>query len=140
MAREGRRTFREILRGEGPRIARELENKARAASRLAKIHPVNASTLYSLKNRAIRQLFRIPGERPFIRDAWTTRQGILLSIRLSRTGSFLHFPFEELHAPTQEFYRAWIAKRACGRRFEPATSAARSAGRRVKTRIAGEVR
>lgn len=140
MARNGRRTFRDILREEAPRIARELENKARTASRLAKIHPANASTLYSLKNRAIRQLFRIPGERPLICDAWTTHRGILLSIRLSRTGGFLHFPSDELHAATHEFYRAWIAKRARGQWFEPTASSTQSPGGRVKTRIAGEAR
>jgi hypothetical protein len=119
MGTRRRLTFDEILREEAPRTTAELEAKARTASRLAKIQLTKASTLYSLKNRAIRQLFRIPGQMPFIRDAWTTHCGLLLSIRLTRTGSFLHFPFEELNAAVREFYGPWVARRARGKRWEP---------------------
>lgn len=137
MAVRGRKTFKEILREEAPRVARELEKKACTASRLAKIQPVQAVALYALKNDAVRQLFRIPGEMPFVRDAWTTRQGFLLSIRLCRTGSFLHFPFEELTASARQFYRPWVTARASGKRWQqvvrtrPLVAAGRVNGERL---------
>jgi DNA adenine methylase len=119
MGAMGHKTFRDILRDEAPQIARELELKARTASRLAKIQPANAAALYSIKNRAVSQLFRISGQMPSIRDAWFTRRGLLLSIRLSRTGSFLHFPFEHLNAVAQRFYGLWVATRARGNWWRP---------------------
>lgn len=119
MARRERKTFRDVLQKAAPRIARELEIRAQTASRLAKIQPRHAAQLYSLKSEAIRQLFRIPGQMPFIRDAWTTQRGFLLSIHLCQTGSFLHVPFEKLTEAAQQFYGAWVAKRAHGNRWQP---------------------
>lgn len=114
MASKERRTFQQILQQERPRIARELEMKARIASKVAKLQPRRTSTLYELKNRAVRQLFRLPGHMPLVRDAWTTDCGILLSIKLSRTDSWLHLPFEQLSAAAQRFYGPWVRKRAYG--------------------------
>lgn len=114
-----RKTFRSILRAEAPRIARELELEARTASRLAKIQPHHAAALYTIKNRAVRQLFRIPGQMPSLHDAWTTRRGILLSLKLNRSESWLHFPFDELSPVAQRLYRAWAAKHARGNRWQP---------------------
>lgn len=112
MSIEGRKTFQDIVWEESPRIARELEKKARTASRLAKIQPKHAAKLYAIKYAAVRELFRMPGQTPFVRDAWTTEAGILLSIRLAGTGALLHFPFERLHTATQKFFRPWASRRA----------------------------
>ena len=113
-----RRTFQQILQQEQPRIARELELKARIASKVAKVQPRSASILYQLKNRALRQLFSLPGHMPLVRDAWTTNCGILLSIKLYRTDSWLHFPFEQLSVAAQRFYGRWVIKRAHGNRWQ----------------------
>jgi hypothetical protein len=114
MATRHRKTFQEIVQGVAPRIARELELKARIASKIAKIQPIQAAALYSLKNRAVRRLFRTAGHAPLVRDAWTTAKGFLLSLKLTHTESWLHFPFDELTAATQRFYRPWVTKRARG--------------------------
>jgi len=127
MAKPQRKTFQTILRDEAPRIARELEVKARTFSRLAKIQPLHAATLYSLKNSAVRRLYSIPEQMPFIRDAWTTRRGFLLSIRLRRTGSLLHLPFEELTPSARQFYRAWVTARARGKRWQQVPRRSRGA-------------
>jgi hypothetical protein len=107
-----RLTFRDILRQEAPQNAKALETKACTASRLAKIQPRHAAQLYFVKDLAVRQLFRIPGQMPFVRNAWTTEHGFLLSIRLCKTGAFLHLPFEELTDAAQRFYGPWVRKRA----------------------------
>jgi len=119
MATKERRTFQQILERERPRIARELEIKARIASKVAKLQPSCTPALYQLKNRAVCQLFRLPGHMPLVRDAWTTDCGILLSIKLCRTESWLHFPFEQLSAAAQRFYGPWVTKRAHGNRWQP---------------------
>lgn len=127
MAKSQRKTFRQILQEEGPRIADHLETRARHASKLAKIQPACATTLYSLKCRAVRELFRLPGHAPFIRDAWTTHRGLLLSIKLTQTDSWLHVPLNELTAAAQQFYGPWAAKRAAIKRWQPAGGVHRSA-------------
>jgi hypothetical protein len=119
MASKERRTFQQILQQERPRIARELEMKARMASKVAKLQPRYASTLYQLKSRAVRQLCAMPGHMPLLRDAWTTDYGILLSIKLSCTDSWLHFPFEQLPAAAQRFYGPWVRRRASGNQWQP---------------------
>jgi hypothetical protein len=117
MPKPQRRTFQEILRAESPRIARALETKARTAAWLAKTNPHTAQRLYSLKSQAVRQLFRIPGQMPLVRNAWKTQQGFLLSIRLRRTHSSLHFPYQELSILAQRLYAKWVADRARGKRW-----------------------
>jgi hypothetical protein len=112
MAVKERKTFREILQKAAPETALKLELKARHASWLAKIEPQYSSELYSVKHAALRQLFRVPEYAPVIRDAWTTNRGFLLSLRLNRTGSLLHVPFNELNAATRQMQGAWIARRA----------------------------
>jgi hypothetical protein len=114
MPKTQRKTFQQILQGEAPRIARQLEMKARIASKLAKMDSVNPAILYAVKNAALQRLFSVPGFNPFIRDAWSTPRGVLLSLKLNRTDSWLHFPFHELNPPAQRFFGAWIAKRARG--------------------------
>jgi hypothetical protein len=115
MATKERKTFQEILREEAPESAFKLEIKARNASWLAKIQPAHSPGLYSIKHAALRQLFCVPEHAPVIRDAWTTSHGFLLSVRLNRTGSLLHVPFDELNATTRQAQGAWIGRRARGR-------------------------
>lgn len=116
MAKKERRTFQEILEQERPRIARELEIKARIASKVAKV--CSASALYQLKYRAVRELFKLPGHMPLVRNAWSTDCGILLSIKLCRTDSWLHFPFEQMSGAARQFYGPWVVKRARGNRWQ----------------------
>ena len=139
MGARGQRTFRDILREEASRIAWELEVKATTASRLAKILPEDAAALYSIKNRTVSQLFRIPRQMPSIHDAWTTRRGFLLSIQLNRTGSFLHFPFEKLNAVAQRFYGPWVARRARGNRWQPVRTNCKSTSPASRARV-GRIR
>jgi hypothetical protein len=120
MRRQQRKTFQQILRDEAPRMARHLEMKARIASKLAKVTSVDSTELYSVKNRAVRELFRLPDHKPFIRDAWGTHRRILLSLKLNRTDSWLHFPFEELNGAMQRFYGLWAARRARRNLWQPA--------------------
>jgi hypothetical protein len=115
MAVRQRKTFQEILREEAPRNAGKLETKARSASWLAKIQPKHSSELYSIKHDALRQLFRMPEHTPVIRDAWVTGRGFLLSVRLRRSHSLLHMPFDELKMTTQQAHGTWVAQRARGR-------------------------
>lgn len=122
MSSERRKTFREIIREESPRMAHELETKAQTASRLAKIQPEHAAKFYAIKYTAVRELFRMPGHAPLIRDAWTTEAGILLSIRLTETGALLHFPFDRLYSATQQFFRRWASRRAEGKRWNAVIS------------------
>jgi hypothetical protein len=121
MRQNHRKTFREILREEAPRNAWKLETKARTASWLAKIQPRCSSKLYSIKHAAVRQLFRISEHAPSIGDAWTTGRGFLLSVRLVRTGSLLHVPFDALRVTTQQTHGAWVARRARGRYWQRLT-------------------
>lgn len=114
-----RKTFQDILRQEAPLCAWKLETKARHASWLAKLHPGQASELYSVKHAALRQLFRISAHAPLVRDAWTTPQGFLLSVQLARTGSLLHVPLNELNVVTQQAHVAWAARRARGKWWRP---------------------
>lgn len=118
MRRNHRKTFREILREEAPRNAWKLETKARSASWLAKIQPQCSSKLYSVKHAAVSQLFRISEHAPVISDAWITGRGFLLSVRLVRTGSQLHVPFDALRITTQQAHSAWVARRARGRHWQ----------------------
>jgi hypothetical protein len=115
MRQKQRKTFQEILQEEASGSALKLEIKARQASWLAKIRPERSPGLYSIKHAALRQLFRVPEHAPVIRDAWTTSHGFLLSVRLNRTGSLLHVPFDELNFATQQTQGVWIARRARGR-------------------------
>jgi len=115
MAAKQRKTFQEILREQAARSAWKLETKARSASWLAKIHPEYSSGLYAIKHAALRQLFRIPGHAPVIRDAWATSQGFLLSVCLKNTDALLHAPFNELNTGIQRAHGSWIARRASGR-------------------------
>jgi hypothetical protein len=112
-------TFQQILQQEQPRIARGLEIRARTASMVAKVQPQCALTLYRVKCRAVRQLCSMPGYRPLLRDAWTTDYGILLSIKLGCTNSWLHFPFEQLPPAAQRFYGPWVRRRASGNPWQP---------------------
>jgi hypothetical protein len=116
--KQGRKTFREILREEAHRNARRLETKARSASWLAKLEPQHSSALYSVKHAALRQLFGIRQHAPAIRDAWTTGRGFLLSVQLQTTGSFLHVPFGALAIATQQAHGLWVARRARGRHWQ----------------------
>jgi len=134
IVKQQRKTFREILLQEAPRIARRLEIKARLASKLAKIQPVNASTLYSLKYCAVRELFRLPGHSPLIRDAWTAERGILLSIKLNGTDSWLHVPFHVLNVAARNFYGPWVARRARGNPWQSTQTIHRSPIGRGRTR------
>lgn len=111
-------------------MAGHLEMKARIASKLAKLESVNSSELYALKNSGLKRLFGLPGYMPFIRDAWATKRGILLSLKLSRTDSWLHFPFDELNASAQQFYGPWVAKRARGNPWHPPCKAPLAQGAR----------
>lgn len=135
MATRRRRTFRDILRSEAPRIAQALEKKARIASRLAKIQPHQASQLYSLKYTAVRQLFRIPGQMPAISDAWTTHRGYLLSIQLRRTGSSLHCPFRQLPVLARQVYIGWVTQRAVGKCWHASTRSGKSSERVLRAEV-----
>jgi len=115
MAKPERKTFQQIVQEEASRSARKLETKARQASWIAKIQPDQSQPLYTVKHAALRQLFRIPTQTPIIRDAWSTSNGFLLSVRLRRTRSLLHVPLNELSVVTQQTQAAWIAQRARGR-------------------------
>ena len=112
-----RKTFEQILQDVAPRNARSLELKARWASWLAKVEINQSEALYEIKNDALRQLFRIPSQEPVIRDAWTSGRRYLLSVRLRRSRSLLHVPFDELRITTQQKHGMWVAQRAWGKRF-----------------------
>jgi hypothetical protein len=127
MHSQQRKTFNDILQEEAPRNAWKLETKARSASWIAKTQPEGSRSLYSIKHAVLRQLFRVPGQAPVIRDAWSSASGFLLSVRLRRTRSLLHVPFEELRITTQQAHIAWVAQRARGRWWRPRTATNRSA-------------
>ena len=118
MSQKQRKTFQEILREEAPRSASKLESKARSASWLAKSQPQCSSELYSIKHAALSQLFRLSEHAPVICDAWITGRGFLLSVRLRRTGSLLHLPFDALRITTQQAHGTWVARRARGRYWQ----------------------
>jgi hypothetical protein len=117
--RQQRLAFREILAKEEGRIASTLEHKAIVASWLAKAYPQKASAFYSLKHTALRQLFRVRGSTPIIRDAWTTSRGFLLSVRLVSTNSLLHIPFDQLLPDTQLINEARVAELAKRKWWRP---------------------
>lgn len=137
MAKPQRKTFEQILRDEAPRNARRLETVARQASWIAKIEPSQSRALYSVKHAALRQLFRIPAQAPLIRDAWCTNEGFLLSVRLRRTRSSLHIPFNELNVITQQAQATYIAERAQGRWWHPRKTARFTMHRRAVMGSAG---
>ena len=113
-----RKTFQDILCEVASRNAATLERKARWASWLAKIRPEHSTALYSIKHASLRQLFKVPAYAPLIRDAWTTGQGFLLSIRLRHTNSLVHLPFNQLTSEVQRVQGTWIARRARGRHWQ----------------------
>jgi hypothetical protein len=133
MGNQGRKTFKEILQEETARNALTLEIKARAASRIAKIHPRFSVSLYSIKYTALRKLFQMPACAPVILDAWTTAQGFLLSIGLVRSSARLHFPFSQLNPEVQRTHGTRIARLARGRQWVqlPRVSNARREFKRV---------
>jgi|SRR5579864_9268728 len=134
MGHQARKTFKEILQEEAPRNAFTLETKARTASRIAKIQPQSSVSLYSIKYAALRKLFQMPACAPVILDAWTTAQGFLLSVGLTRSSARLHFPFNQLNPEVQRSLGTWIARRARGRQWEQLASA--SNARREFKRVA----
>lgn len=127
MRQKQRKSFQEILCEEAPRNALKLEVKARSASWLAKIQPQCSRAMYSIKHAALRQLFQIPEHAPAIHDAWVTGRGFLLSIRLAKSGAWLHLPFDQLKIATQRACGAWIARRARGKHWEGQQRILRSA-------------
>jgi len=126
MAKNDRKSFRDILREEAPRSAWKLETKARHASWLAKIRPGCSSELYAIKHAALRQLFCIPAHAPMIRNAWTTARGFLVSVELARTGSRLHVPLDALNLSTQQAHAAWVMRCARGKWWRPRPKARRA--------------
>lgn len=119
MKKRHRLTFWEIVAKEEGRIVHTLEGTARTASWLAKAYPRKARAFYCLKHEALRQLFLVPGSAPVVRDAWTTGRGILLSVQLVRTKSFLHIPFDQLPPDTQRTHEARAAELAKRKWWRP---------------------
>lgn len=112
-----RRTFGQILQQVAPRNAETLETKARWASWLAKSERSHAPEFYSLKDDALRQLFRIPSHEPVIRDAWVCGPHYLVSVKLRRTRSLLHVPFDELRITTQQAHGKRVIELARNKRW-----------------------
>ena len=128
MTTKHRKTFEQIL-GEAAAGDRSKDGNEGQASfnRLPNSCLKVARTLYAIEHLAIRHLFRLQGQAPTIRDAWSSGRGYLLSVRLQRTSSLLHVPFDELRMTTQQAHASWVAQRARGRWWRPRTATNRSA-------------
>ncbi len=93
--------------------------KARIASKLAKLDSVNPAVLYAVKNAALQGLFSVPGFNPLVRDAWSTPRGVLLSLKLNRTNSWLHLPFHQrCRNPSEDGWIAGTASQYRGRNLD----------------------
>lgn len=68
MNSKSKETFSQILIAVAPRNVKTLENKAHTAASLAVTHPQNEDIFRAIESGALRQIFRVLAEQPWLSD------------------------------------------------------------------------